>query len=84
MIVYKLTLAQKKLLDGVEFILTKHFKDRLRERKEFSNLDFSNFLQHIRTKLADIKPEGYFCFTSKSLGQSIIAFWDAMTFLPRE
>ena len=75
---FKQFINENILLDGVDFILTTHFKDRLKERGEISNIDFSNFIQRIRTKVSSLPPEGYFCFTSKSLKHSIIAFWDAI------
>lgn len=90
-ITFKQFINENVFLDGVNFVLTKHFKERLKQRKEISNKDFSKFIQNIRAKISELPPHGYFCFTSKSLEHSIIAYWDSIkttmnfiTFLPKD
>ena len=78
-------------VDDVEFILTKHFSERMKERgSEFSMDAMKGMLKNIKSKLTDLPATGEFLFFSKKLKQGIVATWDAfkskmslITFLPK-
>lgn len=78
-------------VDDVQFYLSKHFEDRMKERgTNFDIQSLKQMISKIKSKLPELPPVGDFLFYSRKLKQGFIAAWDSfrskmslITFLPK-